>query len=95
MSEDLRETAFKVHTAIFESQDTVEVDGVTYSIEKTSRSKLRSVEIDGLTFIEQNPSKESRWAQLPRDGRQIMWAMKGRQYVARVMDGHLLNLRRG
>jgi len=68
---------------------------VTYSIEKTSKSKLRSVEIDGLTFVEQNPNKESRWAQLAREGHQIMWAMRGRQYIARVMDGKFLALKRG
>ena len=63
MSEDLKETALKVYTAIFENQDSVEVEGVTYFIEKTSKSKLRSVEIDDLTFIEQNPKKDSKWAQ--------------------------------
>jgi len=94
MSEDLRETALKVYAAIFEDQDSVEVEGVTYLIEKTSKSKLRSVEIDGLTFIEQNPNKESRWAQLAREGHQIIWVMSGRQYIARVMDDHFLNLRR-
>ena len=57
MSEGLRETALKVHTAIFENQDSVEVERVIYVIEKTSKSKLRSVEIDDLTFIEQNPTR--------------------------------------
>jgi hypothetical protein len=66
ISEDLKEASLKVYTAIFENQDSVEVDGVTYLIEKTSKSKLRSVKIDGLTFIEQNRNKDSRWAQLAR-----------------------------
>ncbi len=95
MSEDLRETALRVYTAIFERRDSVELDGVTYLIKKTSKNKLRSVEIEGLTFIEQNPNKESRWAQLAREGHQIMWAMRGRQYIARIMDGSFLDLGRG
>jgi len=94
MSEDLRETAVKVYTAIFESEDSVEVEGVTYLIEKTSKSNLRSVEIDELTFIEQNPNKDSKWAQMAREGHQIMWVMKGRQYIARMMDAEFLALRR-
>ncbi|RDE16246.1 MAG: hypothetical protein C4K47_01975 [Candidatus Thorarchaeota archaeon] len=94
MSEDLRETALKVYAAIFERRDSVEVEGATYLIEKTSKSKLRSVEIEGLTFIEQNPNKESRWAQLAKEGHQIMWVMRGRQYIARVMDGKFLDLGR-
>jgi hypothetical protein len=94
MSEDLRDTALEVYTAIFENQGSVELEGVTYFIEKTSKSKLRSVEIDDLTFIEQNPNKDSKWAQLAREGSQIMWVMKGRQYIARVMDGKFLDLRR-
>jgi len=46
------------------------------------------------TFIEQNPNKESRRAQLAREGHQILWAMRGLQYIARVMDGSFLDLRR-
>jgi len=93
MSDDFRESALKGYTAIFENQDSVEVEGVTYLVEKTSKSRLRSVEIDDPTFIEQNPKKDSKWAQLAREGSQIMWVMRGRQYVARVMDGKFLNLR--
>ncbi len=94
MPEELKDTTLKVYEAVFGGQATVEVDGVTYVIEKSSKSRLRSVEIDGLAFIEQNPHKDSRWAQLARDGSRIMWVMKGRQYVARVMDGKFLNLRK-
>lgn len=94
MPQELKDTALKVYEAIFGGQVTVEVDGVTYEIEKSSKNKLRTVDIEGLAFIEQNPHKDSRWAQLARDGSQIMWVMKGRQYIARVMDGKFLNLRK-
>jgi hypothetical protein len=74
-----------------ESEDSAEVEGVTCSIEKTSRGRLRPVEVEGLIFIEQTPSKESRWAQLAREGHRIVWVMRGRQYIARVMDGEFVD----
>ena len=54
------------------------------------RSGLRYVSLSGgTTLIEQNPSKQSRWAQQARQGHQIAWLMKEGRYLARVFDGEV------
>ncbi len=91
--EDLESVAPKVFDAIFQDKDSVEIDGEVYEMERTSRSKLRKFAIRGFTFLEQNPNKDSHWAEKARDGHEIMWVLKGRKYVARVMDGKYLKLK--
>lgn len=93
-SEDLREVALIVFDAIFEDVDSVEVKGESHRISLTSTSKLRSVSIDNLLFVEQNPKKDSKWAEMARNNHQIMWVFKGRRYIARVLNGKFLDLRR-
>ena len=57
-------------------------------VRRFSRSGLRYVALSGCTtLIEQNPSKQSRWAQQAREGHQIAWLMKEGRYLARVFDG--------
>lgn len=91
---NLRNVALKVFNAIFEGLSSVEIDGVIYPIRETSRSKLRYVNIEGNSFIEQNPDKASRWAKLAQEGHKIMWVLKGKRYLARVKDGIFLDLKR-
>ena len=91
--ENLRDVALKVFNAIFEERSLVEIEGVIYPIRETSRSNLRYVNIDGTSFIEQNPDKASRWAKMAQEGHKIMWVLRGRRYLARVMDGVFLDLK--
>ena len=93
-SESLREAALSIYDAIFGGQESAEIEGEIYPVERTSKSNLLSVRIDPLFFVEQNPTKSSRWAEMAREGHQIMWVMKGRGYLARVMDGKFLDLKR-
>jgi hypothetical protein len=86
--------ASKIYDAIFSGLDEVEIEGEIYPVHKTSRSRVKLVERDGYTYIEQNPHKDSRWAKLARDGHQIMWVMQGRRYLAQIKDGKFLNLKR-
>jgi hypothetical protein len=88
----LEACARQAYDAIFEDRSSVEIDGETYHLEHT-RGGLRKFSIEGITFMEQNPDKDSVWAEKAREGSQIMWAMKGRQYLARVMDGKFLKLK--
>ena len=87
----IEETAHIIYDAIFQDKSSVEIDGEIYSIQRTSKSKVRLVRYDGLTFIEQNPFKSSRWAKEAQEGHQIMWVMRGRQYLARVRNGKFLD----
>ncbi|MFW9891801.1 MAG: hypothetical protein ACFFFO_06345 [Candidatus Thorarchaeota archaeon] len=94
MSDEIEEIALLIYTAIFQDEPFIEVDGIEYQIEKTSKSKVRLVKYDDFTFIEQNPFKSSRWGKEAQEGHQIMWVMKGRKYLARVRDGKFLDLRK-
>ena len=90
--DELKNYALLIYHAIFEDKDSVEVDGIVYLITFTSRADLRKVAIDDYLFVEQNPDKSSQWAQKAREGHEIMWVIKGRKYLARVMDGKYLKL---
>ncbi len=92
--EEVEEVARLVYDAIFQDVSSVEIGGEEYPIKKTSKSKVRLVEYDGLTYIEQNPHKSSQWGKEAQEGHQIMWVMRGRQYLARIRDGKFLDLRK-
>ena len=93
MEDDEMERISKIiYSAIFSDSDDVEIDGEIHPIELTSRSKLRKVSFEGLTFLEQNPMKDSQWAEKAREGHRIMWVMRGRKYLVRVMNGKYLKL---
>lgn len=91
---DFEETSRKVYEAMFADKDSVEIEGEVYEIELTSRARVKRVKIDDLSFLEQNPKKDSHWAKEAQEGHQIMWVMQGRRYLARVRDGKYLDLRK-
>jgi hypothetical protein len=88
----LRETSLKIYEAIFTNQYGVEIDGRLYPIHQT-KSGLRNVTYSDIWFIEQNPQKDSRNAKLAQEGHQILWGLKKRTYVLRVMDGKFTQLK--
>ncbi|MHA1273157.1 MAG: hypothetical protein ACTSQS_06935 [Promethearchaeota archaeon] len=87
----LKENAIKIYKAIFEGKKHVNIDGIEYPIKKFS-SGIRYLDIFGYRFIEQNRNKKSEWAKKAREGHEIMWVIKGRRYVARIMDGTYTDL---
>ena len=91
--ENLKEVALKVYDAIFQNQDSVEINGVIYNIWKTSRAKLRYVQMGKYNLIEQNPNKASRWAKMAREGHKILWVREGLKYIASVRDGKFFDLK--
>lgn len=92
--DSIEDVARKIYDAIFDGLDAVELEGEVHQIRKTSKSKVKLVEKDGFTYIEQNPHKSSRWAKLAQEGHQIMWVMHGRKYLAQIKDGKFLNLKK-
>jgi len=92
--EDIERIARIVYDAIFQGRPTVEIDGEVYSVKRTSKSKVRFIEHNGLTFMEQNPLKSSTWAKAAQEGHQILWVMRERQYLARIRDGKFLDLKK-
>ncbi len=91
---DLREVSLEAYEAMFGGRDSVEVEGLSYLIERTPRAKLRRVRIGEHTFLEQNPEKSSRWAEMAREGHLIMWVLQGRRYLAQVRDGEFHDFRK-
>jgi hypothetical protein len=74
-----------------ENAKSVALDGVSFPIRRTSRSKLREVDFKfgetALRGVEQNASTNSRWAKLAREGKKVMQFLADGHYVAVVVDG--------
>jgi hypothetical protein len=71
----------------------VEVDGETYSVKQTAKSKLKQIDFcfEGreLRGLEQNPNTKSRWAKLAREGTKVMQFLEAGRYIAVVADGKI------
>jgi NADPH-dependent ferric siderophore reductase len=92
MAATLEETLISVwQQALAENARTVELEGRTFPVRRTSRSRLREVdfEFEGheLRALEQNPETASRWARLARQGKKVMQFLQQRRYFAVVVDG--------
>jgi hypothetical protein len=91
MMEDLKEKGLKIYNAIFEGKKSVEIDEIDYPIKKFS-SGIKYLDLFGYRFIEQNRNKKSEWAKKAREGHKIMWIIKGRTYIAQIMDAKYTDL---
>ena len=79
--------------ALVDSVKRVVLDGDSYSVRRTAKSKLAQVdfEFQGEPFrgLEQNPKTQSRWAQLASKGEKVMQFLQGGRYVAVVYGGKI------
>jgi hypothetical protein len=92
MSADLEAPLLSVwQQALIDKKKTVEVDGETYLVRQTAKSKLKQVDFRfedrELRGLEQNPETKSRWAKMAREGGQVMQFLERGKYVAVVVDG--------
>jgi hypothetical protein len=92
MAMSLEDALISVWQQVFtENAKTVTLEDRSYPVSRTNRAKLREVvfKFDGkpLRGVEQNPSTNSRWAKLARDGKKVMQFLEDRRYVAAVVDG--------
>ena len=88
----LEDAVLSVWQQVFaENAKSVTLDGVSFPIRRTSRSKLREVDFKfggtALRGVEQNASTNSRWAKLAREGKKVMQFLADGRYVAVVADG--------
>jgi hypothetical protein len=88
----LEEALISVWRQVFaEEAGTVILNGASYPIRRTSRSKLREVDFKfedvALRGVEQNATTNSRWAKLAREGKKVMQFLADGRYVANVVDG--------
>ena len=79
--------------SLVEQRRIVEVDGETYSVKQTAKSKLKQIDFrfEGreLRGLEQNPNTKSRWAKLAREGKKVMQFLEAGRYIAVVVDGKI------
>jgi hypothetical protein len=92
MAASLEETLISVWRQSFvEEAKAVSVDGRSFPLRRTSRSRLCEVDFafEGKTLrgLEQNPKTASRWAKLAREGKEVMQFLDTGRYVAVVVDG--------
>jgi hypothetical protein len=84
---------------LVEDAKTVALEGGSYPVRRTSRSKLRDVDFwfedQMLRGLEQNPKTNSRWAQLAREGKRVMQLLMDRRYIANVVDAKVQFYGRG
>ena len=91
--ENLQENGLKIYNAIFERKKSVEIDDIEYPIKKFS-SGVKYVDLFGYRYIEQNRNKKSEWGKKAREGHKIMWIIKGRRYIAQILDGEYKDLKK-
>jgi hypothetical protein len=79
--------------SLVDSKKIVEIDGETYSVKQTAKSKLKQIDFrfEGreLRGLEQNPNTKSRWAKLAREGKKVMQFLEAGRYIAVVADGKI------
>jgi len=77
--------------SLVDKKKTVEIDGETYSVRETPKSKLKQIDFrfEGreLRGLEQNPNTKSRWAKLAREGKNVMQFLEAGRYIGVVVDG--------
>ena len=77
--------------ALIDKKKIVDLDGETYPIRQTSKSKLKQIDFRfedrELRGLEQNPNTKSRWAKLAREGKQVIQFLEQGKYVAVVVEG--------
>lgn len=91
---NLAEYAVKIANAIFSNNEAVTLEGIEFPIQVFKSKSLKYVDLYGFRFIEQNPKKTSRWAQMAKEGKKILWVFRGRSYYARVVDGEFTLLKK-
>ncbi len=91
--EDIKSHSLKIYEAIFNKKKNVMIDENEYPVHKFS-SGIKFIDYSGYRFIQQNHNKKSEWGKKARQGHQIMWILKGRRYLARIMDGEFTDLKK-
>ena len=83
------------HQSLIDKKEIVEIDGESYPVRQTSKSKLKQIDFPfedrDLRGLEQNPNNKSRWAKLAREGKQVMQFLDHGRYIAVVVDGNVHN----
>jgi hypothetical protein len=91
---NLEDVAIKAYEATFSEQKTANIENITHKVRRTSRQGLRFLIVEGYTFLEQNPEKNSVWGKMAKDGHKILWVIEDGDYIGQVRDGVYHDFRR-
>jgi hypothetical protein len=84
--------------SLIDKKKTVDLDGDTYPVRQTSKSKLKQIDIRfedrDLRGLEQNPNTKSSWAKMAREGKRVMQFLEDGRYIAVVVDGKVHQYKR-
>ena len=83
--ENLEQISLKIYNAMFTGKREVLIENEKIEMQKFSRG-IKYLDFSGYRFIEQNRNKKSNWGKIAREGHKIMWVIKGRKYVAQIID---------
>jgi hypothetical protein len=77
--------------ALVDNKKTVDLDGETYPVRQTAKSKLRQIDFRfedrELRGLEHNPNTKSRWPKLAREGKKTTQFLEKGKYIAVIVDG--------
>jgi len=84
--------------ALIDRANRVTIADQTYPVRRTAKRRLAQIDFafEGADYrgLEQNPETTSRWAQLARQGAQVMQFLSNGRYLAVVADGKLTHYSR-
>ena len=86
--------ALKAYEAIFGNQRSAKIADRSHRVRRTPQQGLRFLIVEGYTFLEQNPEKNSNWGRMAKDGHKILWVIEDGDYVGQVRDGVYHDFRR-
>jgi len=91
----LEELTKRISKAIFNNEKVVIInENEEYPIKTYKGSGVRYVDIAGYSFLEQNPLKPSRYGEMARSGKKIIWVTKNHKYYARLIDDKFVMLKK-
>lgn len=78
-----------IHNAIHDMRAKyVELHGKRYSILNSVGNGCRYIEYQGIKYMEQNPNKESKWADRVRMGDLITWGIRPGKWLL-IINGEI------
>lgn len=79
----------QLHEAIHNGSKEVLIDGVRYPVLIYPSNGCRYIDFEGVSFMEQNKAKNSRYAVLARRGHKITWGIREEGNWILCMDGEV------
>jgi len=74
-----------IHSAIHKGKGIKLADGTVIPVVKVTKG-LRQLTYNNILFIEQNPNKDTVYAELARAGHQITWGIREGEWI-KIIDG--------